>query len=87
MLFLNYNQIEIVPNIIGYLLNLEMLILNHNQIEIVPNIIGNLSNLEKINIIGNKINGIPNILYILRRNRNRSILVDGVYLDLDIVGA
>ena len=55
-LYLNYNQISIIPPELGNLINLQRLDLYKNQISIIPPELGNLINLQTLWLNKNQIN-------------------------------
>ena len=59
LLGLPYNQIKVIPDSIGNLINLKSLYLPYNQIEVIPESIGNLTNLKNLYLPYNKIEVIP----------------------------
>jgi Leucine-rich repeat (LRR) protein len=78
---LRSNQLSLIPESIGKLVNLRQLILTNNQLAVIPESIGNLVNLETLYLDRNKLTTLPESigelvnLKTLNLQRNNLVLI------------
>jgi len=56
---LSFNQLQVLPETIGNLINLQMLNLFYNQLQVLPETIGNLVNLRELELSWNQLQVLP----------------------------
>jgi internalin A len=61
-LWLNSNQISVIPDCVGNLSQLTQLWLDRNQISVIPDCVGNLSQLARLDLQNNQIRELPEVL-------------------------
>eukprot|EP01103_Thecamoeba_quadrilineata_P019885 TRINITY_DN826_c0_g1_i2.p1 TRINITY_DN826_c0_g1~~TRINITY_DN826_c0_g1_i2.p1 ORF type:complete len:202 (-),score=29.00 TRINITY_DN826_c0_g1_i2:12-617(-) len=72
-LYLNYNQLKMIPNDIGRLKMLQKLFMAYNMIDKVPNVVGDLVRLKDLGLRCNQIQTLPPILSTLQRLTKLSV--------------